>query len=79
MNKIFNVFRCDNYGRSCCSIGLVSAENSEEARLKLGNKLNNPEIYKTGFYNAKEISQSEIDGEIKTLINSIEFYKNILE
>ena len=53
MERLFEVFETDDYGRAVNSLGTVYAESSIDAKQKVADYLNNDEIFTTGYYKAE--------------------------
>lgn len=77
-NRFFKIVELDQDGRYVIDVlGIFSAANEKEARRLAAEKFNNEEIASTGFYEAREVTQSEIDEEIAYLQSRIDMLKSI--
>ena len=65
--RLFRVYNTDDYGRETILLGIFQATSEKEAREKAAEKFNNREIVTTGFYDASEVSDEELEKEKKKL------------
>ena len=78
MDKYFEVYAADDYGRPTYRMCIVSAKSKDEAILKASERFNNKEIVTTGFYGARVISMDEINKERLQLQKAIKMLNNII-
>lgn len=67
----FIVSETDDYGRPIRTIGIIKATSWAHALLLMALAKNNCEIFLTGFYSSREISDKEIKATRKQLENDL--------
>ena len=75
---IFRIDQLDQEGRhSEGTLILVKAKDEQDARDRAAKLLKNPGISTMGFWNATQISQSDVNKKIKELEAKLKIWKSI--